>query len=102
MSSKVLEKGDDATIKTMAQAMITMQQKEIQELQAFLDAHEAEASEEGEIWDMEAMNAMEQMDNNVDLEVLTGDTDHDLVILMINHHQSVMDMAQSLLHHGHS
>lgn len=101
MGNKELEKGDDATIKAMAQTMITMQQAEIQDLQAFLDSHTAEASAEGEMWDMEAMAAMERMDQNADLEVLTGDADHDMAILMINHHQSAMDMAQSLLHHGH-
>jgi uncharacterized protein (DUF305 family) len=101
MGNKELEEGDDATIKALAQTMITMQQAEIQELQAFLDTHTAEASAEGEIWDMEAMAAMERMDKNADLEVLTGDADHDMAILMIDHHQSAMDMAQSLLHHGH-
>ena len=101
MGTKELEKGDDATIKAMTQTMINMQQAEIQELQSFLDSHTAEASAEGEMWDMEAMAAMERMDNNADLEVLTGDPDHDMAILMINHHQSAMDMAQSLLHHGH-
>jgi uncharacterized protein (DUF305 family) len=101
MGSKELEKGDDAAMKAMVQAMIAMQQAEIQELQDFINDHTPEASEEGEMWDMEAMAAMERMDRNADLEVLTGDTDHDLAILMINHHQSAMDMAQSLLHHGH-
>lgn len=101
MGNKELEKGDDATIKAMAQAMINMQQAEIQELQTFIDSHTPKASSEGEMWDMEAMAAMERMDNNADLEVLTGDADHDMAILMINHHQSAMDMAQSLLHHGH-
>ena len=101
MGNKQLEKGDDATIKSMAQTMIAMQQAEIQELQAFLDSHTAEASEQGQAWDMEAMESMDRMDKNADLEVLTGDTDHDFAILMINHHQSAMDMAQSLLHHGH-
>jgi uncharacterized protein (DUF305 family) len=101
MGNKELEKGDDATIKAMAQTMIAMQQAEIQELQTFIDTHAPEASEEGEMWDMEAMAAMERMDQNADLEVLTGDADHDMAILMINHHQSAMDMAQSLLHHGH-
>ena len=101
MGNKQLEKGDDATIKAMAQTMIAMQQAEIQELQAFLDGHTAEVSEQGQSWDMEAMEAMDRMDKNADLEVLTGDTDHDFAILMINHHQSAMDMAQSLLHHGH-
>jgi len=101
MGNKELEKGDDATIKTMAQTMITKQQAEIEELQAFIDGHTPEASAEGEMWDKEAMDAMDRMDNNSDLEVLTGDADHDMAILMINHHQSAMDMAQSLLHHGH-
>ncbi|MEJ7644809.1 MAG: DUF305 domain-containing protein [Chryseolinea sp.] len=101
MGNKELEKGDDATIKAMAQTMINMQQTEIQELQAFLDSHTAQASTAGEMWGMEAMKAMERMEKNADLEVLTGDVDHDMAILMINHHQSAMDMAQSLLHHGH-
>lgn len=101
MGNKELEKGNDATIKAMAQTMISMQQAEIAELQTFLDGHTAEVSEQGEMWDMEAMEAMDRMDNNADLEVLTGDADHDMAILMINHHQSAMDMAQSLLHHGH-
>lgn len=101
MGNKELEKGDDATIKAIAQKMITMQQAEIAELQTFLDGHTAEACAEGEMWDMEAMNAMERMDRDADLEVLTGDPDHDMAILMINHHKSAMDMASSLLHHGH-
>lgn len=101
MGNKELEKGDDPTIKAMAQSMITMQQAEIGELESFLTSHSPEASTEGEMWGMEAIKAMERMDKNADLEVLTGDADHDMAILMINHHQSAMDMAQSLLHHGH-
>jgi uncharacterized protein (DUF305 family) len=101
MGNKEIEKGDDVIIKAMAQTMITMQQAEIVELQAFLQGHAAVNSAEGQEWDMEAMNAMEKMDKNSDLDVLTGDIDHDFAILMINHHQSATEMAQSLLHHGH-
>lgn len=101
MANKELEKGNDATIRAIAQTMISLQQTEMQELQAFMDSHTPEASEEGEMWGREAMDAMKRMDNNADLEILTGDADHDMAILMINHHQSAMDMAQSLLHHGH-
>lgn len=100
MANKELEKGDDATIRAIAQSMIEMQQAEIQELEDLMQNHVPEASAEGEMWDMEAMQAMERMEKNADLEVLTGDVDHDMAILMINHHQSAMDMAQSLLHHG--
>jgi len=101
MGNKEIEKGDDDAIKSMAQTMINMQQSEIQELQVFLDSHTVAHSPEGEMWDMEAMEAMERMDRNADLEVLTGDPDHDFAILMIDHHQSAMDISQSLLHHGH-
>lgn len=100
MANKELEKGDDATIKTMAQAMITMQQMEIEDLQDFIDSHTPAASDDGEMWDMEAMAAMKRMDKDSDLEVLTGDADHDMAILMINHHKSAMDMANALLKYG--
>lgn len=101
MGNREIEKGNDATIKAMAQTMITMQQAEIAELQTFLQGHTAVNSAEGLEWDMEAMGAMAKMDRNADLDVLTGDIDHDFAILMINHHQSVTEMAQSLLHHSH-
>jgi len=101
MANKELENGDDATIRSIAQNIITMQQQEITKLNDFLAAHTAVASAEGQAWDNEAMMSMDRMDKNADLEVLTGDADHDIAILMVNHHQSAMDMAQSLLHHGH-
>jgi len=101
MGNKELEKGNDATIKAMAQMMISIQQAEMQELLAFTDSHTPEVSENGEMLAIEAMAAIKRMDNNAGLEVLAGDADHDMAILMINHHQSATDMAQSLLHHGH-
>lgn len=101
MGNKELEKGDDQVIRQMAQKMISMQQEEIQKLQAFLSSDTPASSPEGQAWGAEAMMAMDRMDRNSDLELLTGDADHDMAILMINHHQSAMDMAQSLSHHGH-
>jgi len=32
----------------------------------------------------------------------TGDVDHDFVEMMVAHHQGAIDMAQSLLRHGHN
>lgn len=100
MATQQIAKGDDATIKSMAQEMKTMQQAEVAELQTFLQGHTSVSTSEGHMWHMEAMESMEKMDNNADLDVITGDIDHDFAILMVNHHQSATEMAQSLLHHG--
>lgn len=101
MGNKELEKGDVAELKTMAQTMIDMQKTEIQELQTFLDSHTPESSDTGMQWGMEADAAMANMKNDADLQVITGDTDNDFAALMIQHHRSATEMAQSLLHHGH-
>ncbi|PZR19705.1 MAG: DUF305 domain-containing protein [Flavobacterium psychrophilum] len=101
MANKELEKGDVAELKTMAQTMIDMQKAEIQELQTFLNSHIPESSDTGMQWGMEADAAMANMKNDADLQVITGDTDNDFAALMIQHHRSATEMAQSLLHHGH-
>jgi uncharacterized protein (DUF305 family) len=101
MGTKELEKGDVAELKTMAQTMIDMQQAEIAELETFLATHTPVSSATGIEWGMEAMAAMEIMTKDADLQIITGDTDNDFAVLMIQHHRSATAMAQSLLHHGH-
>lgn len=100
MGNLEIEKGDVAELKTMAQAMIAMQQAEIAELQAFLSTHTPVSSAMGMEWGMEAMAAMEIMAKDADLQIITGDTDNDFAALMTQHHRSATAMAQSFLHHG--
>lgn len=101
MANKELEKGDVAELRSMAQSIIDKQEAEQNELNAFLETHTPESSTAGQEFDMEIMTFMDKADRNADLQVITGDVDHDFAMLMIIHHQSASDVAQSLLHHGH-
>ncbi len=101
MSQKELQVGTNATIKQMAQKMIDAQQKEIAQLDSFMAAHTAMMDhEEGMMFMDEAKKDMEKMDMANDLRPLTGNADYDFSQLMIDHHQSAIDMANSILHHG--
>jgi uncharacterized protein (DUF305 family) len=102
MGNKVLEKGKDETIRAIAMAMISRKQRELPQIQTFLDGHTPLTSEKGMTFDTEAKAALELMNTNADKETLTGDTDHDFAVIMIHHHQSTIDMAQSYLSLGTS
>ena len=101
MANKELEKGNDATIKAMAQQIIDKQTAEKAELTTWLASHTPVSDAEGQAFDMEMMDVMEKMRNWKDIQVLTGDADSDFAELMIIHHQQATDNAQSILHHGH-
>ena len=101
MSNKVIEKGNDATLKSMAQMIIEKQTAEKQELTTWLSNHTPEPNAEGSMFHEEMMATMEKMKNWKDIQVLTGDADNDFAELMIIHHQQATDNAQSILHHGH-
>ena len=101
MANKELEKGNDATIKAMAQQMITKQTAEKAELTTWLASHTPVPDAEGEAFDEEMMNGMEKMKNWKDAQVLTGDADSDFAQLIIKHHQAAADDANGILHHGH-
>jgi uncharacterized protein (DUF305 family) len=99
MGQKELSDGDDPTIKAIAQKMITAQQAEIAQFNAFLTSHPAHAPMVMEFMDR-AMMAMETMDKNNDLRVLTGDADQDFAQLMIDHHTSAIEMSEDELSLG--
>lgn len=101
MANKELEKGNDATIKGMAQQIIDKQTAEKAELTSWLENHTPEPNAEGQAFDAEMMEVMAKMKNWKDIQVLTGDADSDFAELMIIHHQQATDNAQSILHHGH-
>jgi uncharacterized protein (DUF305 family) len=101
MANKELEKGNDNSIKTMAQQIIDKQTAEKAELTSWLESHTPEPNAEGQAFDAEMVKVMEKMKNWKDIQVLTGDADEDFASLMIIHHQAATDNAQSILHHGH-
>lgn len=101
MSNKLLERGNDATIRSMAQMIIDKQTAEKAELTTWLQNHTPEPNAEGQAFDEEMMAVAEKMKSWKDIQVLTGDADNDFAELMIVHHQQATDNAQSILHHGH-
>lgn len=101
MANHVLEKGNDETIRAMAEDVITEQQAEQQELNAFLEGHTPEPSVTGEEYNNEMMESMKKSKNLKDIVVLTGDADEDFSQLMLVHHQAANDNAQGIIHHSH-
>jgi uncharacterized protein (DUF305 family) len=101
MANHLLEKGDDETMRSMAEHVISEQQAEQQELTAFLEGHTPEPSATGQEYNNEVMKSMEKSKNLKDIVVLTGDADDDFAQLMIVHHQTANDNAQAIIHHSH-
>lgn len=98
MANLELQEGSNAEMKAMAEAIISEQQQEIQELQAILagltvDDMDMDFMEE-------QMIGMDKMDAMADQQMITGDIDNDFASLMIIHHQAAIDSASSYLHHG--
>lgn len=98
MANNELQRGDDTQIKDLANRIIAEQQKEITQLSAFLNTHQP--TQQQPAFGQETMMAMEKMGRNSDLQVITGDADNDMVALMIPHHQSAVENAQSVLKYG--
>ncbi len=100
MANQELKTGSDQTMKMMAQNIITAQTKEKAQFAQFLSTHQPAASTAGQTFDMMAMQAMEKMMKAQDTRILTGRADVDFTALMIDHHQSALDMAQDELNYG--
>jgi uncharacterized protein (DUF305 family) len=100
IGNKELEKGDDAIILEIARNMVDRNEVELLEFQDFLDGHTATESENGKTWDADAKVTLSNMKNNADVEILTGDADHDFALLMIHHHKAAIEMATSYLRFG--
>ena len=51
-------------------------------------------------FEREMMESMEKMDKDMVAEPMTGDPNHDFIVMMIPHHQGAIDMAKSYLLFG--
>lgn len=100
MANQELEDGNDSTMIQMARKIITEQSKEKMQLDSFLNAHPPAVMDT--TLHHKASEVMDIMIKNADLQELNGDADHDFAILMIQHHQAAMDMADLEIHYGKS
>jgi uncharacterized protein (DUF305 family) len=96
-----LANGNDNTIKAKAQMMKDAQIMEIMQLDSFMNAHTAIPDNVAGMAFMDASErAMNEMDSDADAQKLNGDSDHDFVHLMIQHHKSAIKMADAEIQHG--
>ena len=101
MADEALSSGDEATIKAIATKIKVDQQKEIEDLQAFINSYQPDQGTDSE-FHMELMASMDKAGKQSDLQVLTGDTDQDFSQLMIVHHQAALENARAVQEHGTS
>lgn len=100
MANEELKSGTDQTIRTMAQNIVASQTKEKAQFAQFVSSHQPTPNAAGKTFDMMAMQTMEKMMKAQDTRILTGRSDVDFTALMIDHHQSALDMAQVELNYG--
>ena len=100
MGNLELKEGSDPTLRQMATEMNARQKKEIEKLDSFLLVHPPSKNESR--FHLEAEKAMKRMNNNANLQILNGNADHDFAILMIQHHQGAIDMADLEIRFGNS
>jgi len=99
MANAELKDGKDAQMKTLAQQIITAQEAEITQLDAFVASHAAHKMDM-EFHEM-MMAEMEKSGKHADLQIINGNIDHDFAILMVEHHHSAIESARMELIHGH-
>ena len=100
MSNEELKSGDNPTMKSMAQQVITAQTSEISQFNQFIQAHTPISNATGSTYNAEEMESMMKMMRAQDVRILTGDSDVDYAQLLIDHHQSALEMAMSELKYG--
>ena len=90
MSDLVMQKGNDPVLNELASQMTSQNLKEIASLDSFLVVHSPVVNESR--FREQAEKAMEIMSNNADIQLLTGNVDHDFAILLIQHHVGAIDL----------
>lgn len=99
MANAVLTEGDDPQMREMAQKIITAQQAEIVQLNAFLAVHNPHVMSMA--FHDQMMAEMEKDNKQADLQIINGDIDHDFATLMIIHHHGAVESSRLQLIYGH-
>lgn len=100
MATIELREGKDSILHQISRKMIARKSKETITLDSFLVVH-AKADDNAN-FNKRALEAMVKMNNNADLQLLTGDIDHDFARLMIPQRQGAIDISELQIRWGHS
>ncbi|MBB4603542.1 uncharacterized protein (DUF305 family) [Hymenobacter luteus] len=99
MAQEELRTGTNQEMKTTAQDIITKQQAEIGQFNAFLGSHQPQTPLVPQFNQLQKTN-MDRMMAASDARTLTGRPDYDFAQLMVDHHQAAIDNSEALLQHG--
>jgi uncharacterized protein (DUF305 family) len=99
MAQEELKSGTNQQMKTTAQTIITKQQAEITQFNAFLSGHQPRQPLVPQFSQLQKAN-MDKMMASSDKRTITGRPDYDFAQLMIDHHQAAIDNSEALLVHG--
>ncbi len=98
MGNVQIQDGKNDSLKRFSQKMIAAQQMEIQELTAILAGQTVNNNVPE--FSMEQMDHMMKMDQISDVQFITGDLYNDFATIMIQHHNSAIENAESYLMYG--
>ena len=99
MAQEELKSGTNQEMKTTAQTIITKQQAEITQFNAFLSGHQPQQPLVPQFAQLQKTN-MDKMMASSDRRTITGRADYDFAQLMVDHHQAAIDNSEALLIHG--
>ena len=99
MAQEELKSGTNQEIRTAAQTIITKQQAEITQFNAFLSGHQPRQPLVPQFTQLQKTN-MDKMMASSDKRTITGRADYDFAQLMVDHHQAAIDNSEALLVHG--
>lgn len=98
MGNVQIQEGKNDSLKRFSEKMIAAQQMEIQQLTAILATETVNNNVPA--FTTEQKDHMLKMDQISDVQLITGDLDNDFAILMIQHHNSAIENAESYLMYG--
>jgi uncharacterized protein (DUF305 family) len=99
MAGEELRSGSNQEMKAIAQDIITKQQAEITQFNAFLAAHQPMQPLVPQFNQIQKTN-MDRMMAASDARTMTMRTDYDFAQFMVDHHQAAIDNSEALLQHG--
>lgn len=100
MSQVVIDKGNDQTIKNMANGIIVAQKIEIRIMQQFLQNYKILLSNNLLNQSLKLTTEMKLMMDKMNAIIMTNNIDKDYVAMMIPHHESAVEMAKNQLLFG--
>ena len=94
--------GEHTTLKNMAVVDISDQQKDNRDMREYLKhpSSEDKASSSAQTADTAMMDAMHKMNQSMNGMKLTGNQDHDFIMMMIPHHEAAITMSQVEMKYG--